>query len=769
MTPEHYQRLCQLFDQAQARPTEQRAAFLDEVGAADPALRAELESLLADDQEAQGEQLLQGPCPVNAKALLPGERPTVPGAPPAAEPGDALVGRRLGPYLVEQRVGDGGMGTVYRARREGDYRQQVAVKVIRPGLDGGEVVRRFQTERQVLAELAHPHVARLLDGGSTDDGRPYFVMEFIDGLPLDRFCEARRLGTRERVGLLLAVCAAVEYAHGRGVLHRDLKPDNVLVTADGTPKVTDFGLAKRLEGEAAGAATQTGAVLGTPSYMAPEQAGGKSKEIGPATDVYALGAVLYELLTGRPPFLAATPLDTLLQVLEAEPVPPGRLHPGLARDLETVCLKCLQKEPARRYPTVAALADDLRRFLGGEPIRARPAGPVERLWRWGRRHPARAAAAVLAVVALLAVATLIVGSTVNEQLRREQERTREALESAERYRAQLALERGLTLGGQGDAARGLLWLGHSLEVAPAADADLGREIRTNLADWRHQVHPLRAVLSYPDIVRGLAFSPDGDFFLTGCWDGTARLWKTDTAEPVGQPWPHPDRVMSVALSPDGRTAATACRGGTVWLWDVAAGRLLDRQPMRHRDTVWSVAFSADGRTLLTGSRDQTARLWDVATGKPVGREMPHGGDVFVAAFLPPGGKSVVTAGVGNVPRVWDLGGDGPPRDAPWGHTDFWLTALAFSRDGKMALTGTASATAQLWDVGTGRPLGPPCSTSSPSGPSPSAPTARPSRRAAWTASPGCGRRRRASPSARCCGTRTRWRAWPSAPPTGGSS
>jgi hypothetical protein len=322
--------------------------------------------------------------------------------PPAGEPVDALIGRRIGPYVIEQLLGHGGMGTVYRAVRADAYQQLVAVKVIRPGLDSAEMLQRFRTERQVLAELPHPYIARLLDGGATDDGRPYFVMEYIDGEPLNQYCERRRLGTRERVELLCAVCAAVQHAHERQVVHRDLKPGNVLVTADGTPKVTDFGLAKRLEDHGGGSSpTHTGAILGTPSYMAPEQAGGVTKQIGPAADIYALGAILYELLTRRPPFKAATPLDTVMQVLCAEPVPPSRLHPRLARDLETICLKCLEKEPAKRYPSVTALAEDLRRFLAGEPIRARRVGRVERVWRWCRRHPARALAATCALLALV--------------------------------------------------------------------------------------------------------------------------------------------------------------------------------------------------------------------------------------------------------------------------------------------------------------------------------------------------------------------------------
>jgi WD40 repeat protein len=714
MSPERYQRLCALFDQAVQRPAAARAAFLDEVSAADPALRAELEQLLAHDQRARGEQLFQEPCPVNAKALLPGEEPpTLPPAPPAGEPDDTLVGLRLGPYLIEQRLGSGGMGSVYRALRADAYRQQVALKVIRPGLDSAEVLRRFHTERQALADLGHPHIARLLDGGTTDDGRPYLVMEYIDGEPLDRYCDRHRLGTRERVQLLLAVCAAVQHAHERGVVHRDLKPANVLVTADGAPKVTDFGLAKRLEGSPADASpTQTGAVLGTPSYMAPEQAGGVTKQVGPAADVYALGAILYKLVTGRPPFRAATPLDTLLQVLSEEPVPPSRLHPKLARDLETICLKCLQKEPPKRYASALDLAEDLGRFLRGEPIQARPVGRVERLWRWCRRHPARAAAAVLAVVTLVAVATLAVGYAFTLRLRSEQQQTRAALQEAEGQRrradqlsARLALERGLALGEQGEAARGMLWLSHSLEIAPAHDADLRRDIRANLAIWRHQVHPLRVVLPHRGWVRAVAFRPDGKVCLTGGFDKAARLWWTSTGEACGKPLRHAAAVMAAAFRPDGKAVATGTEDGTVWLWETATGRPLGK-PMRHDDCVWTVAFSPDGRTLLTGSRDKTARLWDVATGRQVGQPLDHQGEVWAVAFGPDG-KSVVTAGEGRAPRLWDRGGAGKSRVAPWGHSDFWVTALAFSPDGKTVLTGSGTGIARLWDVATGKPLGPP--------------------------------------------------------------
>jgi serine/threonine-protein kinase len=403
MTPERYQHLCDLFERVQPLSPEERSPFLDHACAGDPSLRADLEQMLYHDARAWSEKLFQEPCAVSTGRFVP-----------ASEPDDALLGRRIGPYVIEEHRGSGGMGSVYRARRADVYRQQVALKVVRPGLDRAEILRRFDTERQALADLEHPSIGRLLDGGTTDDGRPYFVMEYIDGPPLNRYAEGQHLSTRERVGLVQAVAAAIQYAHEHGVVHRDLKPANVLVAADGTPKVTDFGLAKRLQGapgvSTAGDHTQSGAILGTPSYMAPEQAMGRNQEVGPAADVYAVGALLYELLTGRPPFRGETPLETLRQVRDEEPVPPSRLHPRLARDLETICLKCLAKEPGQRYGSAAALAEDLENWQAGRPIRARRVGFVQRLGKWARRKPAAAALVVLgflAVVATLASALVI--------------------------------------------------------------------------------------------------------------------------------------------------------------------------------------------------------------------------------------------------------------------------------------------------------------------------------------------------------------------------
>jgi tetratricopeptide (TPR) repeat protein len=421
MTPERWQQIQTLFEAALAQAPGERPAFLERACADTPSLRVAVEDLLAGDARADREGFLEA------------TRPEALAAPPAgAEPDELSSGQRIGPYAIQERIARGGMGCVYRALRVGDYRQEVALKLIRRGAAGNDLLQRFHSERQLLAGLRHPHIARLLDGGTTAQGLPYLVMEYIDGLPLDRWCAGRQLPVRDRLQLFHAVCLAVQYAHEQGVIHRDLKPANVLVAADGSPRVTDFGLAKALNSapSADGATvpadlTHSGVILGTPSYMAPEQASGQSRAVGPAADVYGLGALFYELLTGRPPFRADTPLKTVFQVLHHEPVPPRRICPGVARDLETICLKCLHKEPARRYASVAALADEVWRFLAGEPIQARPVGRVERLLRWSRRHPTEAgltAALFLALAGGLAGMTYLwrLAETRGETAQREQ-------------------------------------------------------------------------------------------------------------------------------------------------------------------------------------------------------------------------------------------------------------------------------------------------------------------------------------------------------------
>ena len=308
-------------------------------------------------------------------------------------------------YEVLEELGRGGMGVVYKARQVG-LKRIVALKMILGGVHAGaEVLARFRTEAEAVARLQHPHVVQIHEIGE-QDGLPFFSLEYCAGGSLDQRIRKDRLTPHEAAVLVEKLAQGVQAAHDRGILHRDLKPANVLFTEDATPKIADFGLARKLEEQGQ---TATGAVLGTPSYMAPEQAAGNKQGMGPATDVYALGVILYELLTGRPPFQAAMPLDTLMKVLNEDPVPVRRLQPKVARDLETICLKCLEKTPARRYASASALADDLHRFVSGEPVLARP-----QPW-WRRRRPRRIAGILAALVVAGLLATVAVKWVMDRQ------------------------------------------------------------------------------------------------------------------------------------------------------------------------------------------------------------------------------------------------------------------------------------------------------------------------------------------------------------------
>jgi tetratricopeptide (TPR) repeat protein len=322
-------------------------------------------------------------------------------------------------YEVLELVGRGGMGKVYKARHLGMDRV-VALKMLAADADA-DLVARFRVEVQAVAGLQHPHIAQVFEAAQTVEGQPFYVLEFLEGGSLAQRLDGRPQAPREAALLVETVARAVHYSHEHGVLHRDLKPANILLApnpnapsrgptdpdgafraADFVPKVADFGLAKRLACDSR--LTRTGEVLGTPSYVAPEQASGVVSELGPAVDVYALGAILYETLTGRPPFQGPTPLDTILQVLSLEPVPPSRLQPGVPRDLETICLKCLEKAPKKRYASALELADDLRRYLEGLPIRARAVRAWERALKWARRRPATALLLAVSAAAVLALA-----------------------------------------------------------------------------------------------------------------------------------------------------------------------------------------------------------------------------------------------------------------------------------------------------------------------------------------------------------------------------
>ena len=477
MDAERYDRVRELFAEALERPPGERSQFVNESCRGDPALREEVESLLAADREAR--RFLEQPAP-GLDGRTPGRRTpgrrTADGRTPerrtAAEPAseaageDPHLGRRIGAYRIERCLGRGGMGAVYLAvRADQEFRRRAAVKLLKPGMDSGEIVRRFRTERQILAALDHPNIAKLLDGGTTEEGLPYFVMEYVDGERIDRYCDERGLGTVERLELFCSVCAAVHFAHQNLVVHRDLKPSNILVAGDGTPKLLDFGIAKLLAPElyADEAPTATVLRLMTPEYASPEQVRGAA--ITTAADVYSLGVVLYRLLTGRSPYRSGggSAVEVVRRICHEEPEKPstavsrrpegtgpdgpaavttpepaggvpgddrGRLRRRLAGDLDNIVLKALRKEPHRRYASAEQLADDIRRHLDGLPVRARRATAAYRCGKFVRRH--RVAVAVAAALFGVNLLFGVVMAVQRGEIARERDRARREQVRAER-------------------------------------------------------------------------------------------------------------------------------------------------------------------------------------------------------------------------------------------------------------------------------------------------------------------------------------------------
>jgi eukaryotic-like serine/threonine-protein kinase len=410
METDRWQRLKEVFQEALELAPADRGAYVEAACGGDVDLRRDVEALLDADEESSG-------------FLSESADSFVPGLSEAAQ-SDADVGREIGPYRILREIGAGGMGTVYLAERTGEFRQEVALKLLPRGMDTRKVVSRFRYERQILAGLRHPNIASLLDGGSTEDGRPYFVMEYVEGTPIDTYCRQHGLPVQARLELFRKVCAAVQYAHQNLVVHRDLKPGNILVTAEGTPKLLDFGIAKLLRPDTTlqSALTQPGVRPMTPEYASPEQVRGLA--VNTASDVYSLGVVLYELLTGEMPYRFEGRSITEIErvVCEVEPLKPSAVTQSvrLAGDLDTILLKALEKDPERRYPSVEPFSEDLRRHLEGRPIGARPATTMYRMRKFVRRN--RTGVAATALVALSLIAGLITTTWQAHVARQQRER-----------------------------------------------------------------------------------------------------------------------------------------------------------------------------------------------------------------------------------------------------------------------------------------------------------------------------------------------------------
>jgi eukaryotic-like serine/threonine-protein kinase len=675
----------EIFADAIELPDGERRAFLDRECRDDLALRADVESLLAHHGPGRG--LFASNTILAQLAATLGDAP------------DALIGRQVGAYRLRSAIASGGMGVVYLGERTDDaFHKDVAVKLLRPGVAGPDLLARFRTERQVLADLEHPGIARLIDGGSTADGIPFLVMEYVDGIPIDRYCDERRLDIDERLALFLEVCAAVSYAHKNLVIHRDLKPSNILVDGAGRPRLLDFGIAKVLEdapGAERGETMATTLRALTPRYASPEQVRGA--RITTATDIYSLGVVLYELLTGALPYSLddRSPAEVERIICEEHVTRPSRavtstsaaagsadpktakLAQRLAGDLDTILLKALSKEPERRYATVEEFAADIRRHLEELPVHARPDTASYRLSKFVRRN--RALAASVAAIVLILAAALAV---TLRQYRLASTRAREA-QSLAYVNSLGAAESSILLNKIGEAAR-------YLDAAPEALRDW---------EWRHLRARIdrsqRAWPGHSASITRVAACDDGARFVSGATDSSVKLWDARTGECLRAWAPLASAVESAAIDSAGRVVVAGLNNGDVLLLSTGTDSVVT---VLHRGGRFAlVAASRDGSRVAAGLFDGSVFEWDARTGEPVDRWQAHNALAVVA--YSPRGRYLISGGDDGLVRVWDTRSHALVREIR-AHPNR-VYALAVSEDERRFATGSLDRTASVWDLATG--------------------------------------------------------------------
>ncbi len=692
--------------------------------------------------------LVEAPVP-EPKEIHSGDGYSRTGASRVTKPARGSVFRYFGEYELLEELGAGGMGIVFKARQK-KLGRLVALKMIRSGeLASSTDIQRFRTEARAAAKLTHPGIVPVHEVG-IHNGQHFYTMDYVEGGSLSTLHRDEPVASKHAAALVRQLAEAIHYAHQQGIIHRDLKPTNVLLTLDGKPRITDFGLAKQLSGDVdtqRETLTETGQILGTAGYMAPEQAAGRTKLVGTSADIYAIGAVLYALITGRAPFVGESVAHTLLQVIHNDPVSPRVLNPSVPRDLETVCLKCLEKEPHKRFGTAQLLADELDRFGRGIPVVARPITSSERVWRWCRRNPVVASMLVAIAVSLMSGMILSAHFARQSQanarknlLLAEQERGARNIADSHKDEAVKNLQnadRNLYLAHMNMAANA--WAeGRVSSVVDLLNAHLPRAGEPDLRRfewyyWQRKCHEdIFTLTGHAKSVNTVAYSRNGAWLISGSDDGLVKLWDAFSGQLVRDLTGHSDSVRCVSFSPDGNLIASSSADNRIILWEAATGRIVHILN-GHSQSVEHVAFSPDGSLIASSGLDDQVILWNAISGKSAGkfwslldcrsvefdphgqrivaadgasitvqdlqgnrqplRLQSHSGSILDVAFSPHG-TFVASGGRDQQVIIWDPN-VGVRKHTLKGHSDT-ITSLAFNPNGSRLATSSLDQTARIW-------------------------------------------------------------------------